>query len=86
MKAAKNGSCCDGTEALDRSREWRIFVQCTTRRARATIFDWAQGSAYFSSARIREALEAQTLAHEWIARWDNVVREYAKEMLRRRAA
>jgi len=27
MKAAKNGACCDGAEALDRSMEWRIFVQ-----------------------------------------------------------
>jgi hypothetical protein len=24
MKAAKNGACCDGAEALDRSVEWRI--------------------------------------------------------------
>ena len=27
MKAAKNGSCCDGTEAFDPSMEGRIFVQ-----------------------------------------------------------
>ncbi len=27
MKAAKNGSCCDGAETLDHSMEWRIFVQ-----------------------------------------------------------
>ena len=27
MKATKNGSWCDGTEALDRSVERRIFVQ-----------------------------------------------------------
>jgi hypothetical protein len=27
MKAAENGACCDGTEALDRSMERRIFVQ-----------------------------------------------------------
>jgi hypothetical protein len=27
MKAAQNRSCCNGTEALDRSMEWRIFVQ-----------------------------------------------------------
>ena len=33
MKAAKNRSCCDGTEELDRSMEWCIFVQCAMNSA-----------------------------------------------------